>query len=235
MIRWKRDAALITALALSSVVASRALAEKPDKPVVAKPGAQPKDTKGGPGGPHMEDRGKGKPDEKGHGKDHAEEHGMAHGKDGAKGGGAERADEGKGDEASRAARRAERQKRRMAQRAEMRKRITGALKGRPMAMAMKQELKRHARRVARLERIKELAEAAKDEDSLARVAKLMEKENARHEKWMAHYDTKMGDKAGSGDKATADTADKKGDEANHDEKDTEDESEGQGQGEPEGE
>jgi hypothetical protein len=54
----------------------------------------------------------------------------------------------------------------------------------PMDQATREELKRHARRVARLERIKTLATDAKDDDSAQRAAKLLEKENARHDKWL---------------------------------------------------
>ena len=65
-----------------------------------------------------------------------------------------------------------------------------------MSEAMRQELRRNARRTARLARIKSLATTAKDEDALSRVSKLLEKENARHDKWMAGQDGKT-DKVGA--------------------------------------
>jgi len=73
----------------------------------------------------------------------------------------------------------------------LKKKVSTALKGQPMAVAMKQELERHARRLARLERVKDLAEEAKDTEATERVQKLLDKENARHDKWMANYDAKV--------------------------------------------
>jgi hypothetical protein len=92
------------------------------------------------------------------------------------------------------------------------KKVSAALKGQPMAQAMKQELERHARRLARLWRVKELADEGEDKDAVGRVDKLIEKENARHDKWMANYDAKAagakpGDKAG--DKADKPASEKK--------------------------
>jgi hypothetical protein len=54
----------------------------------------------------------------------------------------------------------------------------------PMDDAMRAELKRHGRRIARLERIKALATEAKDTAIADRASKLLEKENARHDKWL---------------------------------------------------
>jgi hypothetical protein len=65
-----------------------------------------------------------------------------------------------------------------------RAKIAAVLHG-PMNDAMKEELKRHARRIARLERIKALATEAKDTDAVTRATKLIDKENARHDKWIA--------------------------------------------------
>jgi hypothetical protein len=78
-----------------------------------------------------------------------------------------------GDRASRKAKQLEDQK----------AKLRASLKG-PMDEAAKQELRRHAERVARLERIKSLAETAKDTDVAERATKLLAKENARHDKWM---------------------------------------------------
>ncbi|MFO0613752.1 MAG: hypothetical protein U0414_14260 [Polyangiaceae bacterium] len=47
--------------------------------------------------------------------------------------------------------------------------------------AAREELRVHARRTARLERMKDLAEASGDDDAKAKVEKLIADENARHE------------------------------------------------------
>jgi hypothetical protein len=84
-----------------------------------------------------------------------------------------------------------------ADREALRVKVKSALKGQPMSEAMKQELKRHARRLARLERIKAVAQTEKDDAATARVDKLIEKENARHNKWMVSFDAKADVKAGA--------------------------------------
>jgi hypothetical protein len=71
-----------------------------------------------------------------------------------------------------------------------------ALKGLPMSEAMQQELTRHARRLARLERIKAIAHQAKDDATEQRVTKLIETENARHDKFTANAEGKD-DKGGA--------------------------------------
>lgn len=60
------------------------------------------------------------------------------------------------------------------------------LKG-PMDEPVKQELRRHAERLARIERVKSVAEGAKDTDVAERATKLLAKENARHDKWMEKH------------------------------------------------
>lgn len=70
--------------------------------------------------------------------------------------------------------------------------VQKALKGKAMHPSLKEELKRHARRLARLERIEALAKDSKDDDAEGRVKKLIEKENARHEKWMSNFDPEKG-------------------------------------------
>ena len=60
------------------------------------------------------------------------------------------------------------------------------LKG-PMDSAVKEELRRHAERSARIARIKSLADTAKDADASDRATKLQAKEDARHDKWMAKH------------------------------------------------
>ena len=64
--------------------------------------------------------------------------------------------------------------------------LTTMLKG-PMDSAVKEELRRHAERTARIARIKSLADTAKDADASDRATKLQAKEDARHDKWMAKH------------------------------------------------
>lgn len=78
------------------------------------------------------------------------------------------------------------------QKDDLKGKVQKALKGKPMHASLREELKRHARRLARLDRIEALAKDANDEDVLARVKKLIDKENARHDKWMANFDPEKG-------------------------------------------
>ncbi len=64
-----------------------------------------------------------------------------------------------------------------------REKLTASWKG-TVSDALRQELRRHAERVARLERIKAVAETEKDKDSVEKATKLLTKENERHDKWM---------------------------------------------------
>ena len=64
--------------------------------------------------------------------------------------------------------------------------LQGMLKG-PMNAPVKEELRRHAERVARIERIKTVAAEAKDNDAVERAGKLIGKENARHDRWMEKH------------------------------------------------
>lgn len=54
----------------------------------------------------------------------------------------------------------------------------------PLDDSAKAELKKHALRIAYLERIKALATTAKDQNVIDRANKLIEKETARHDKWL---------------------------------------------------
>jgi regulator of RNase E activity RraB len=83
-----------------------------------------------------------------------------------------------------------------------RAKIAAVLRGQPMSEAMQQEMSRHARRLARLERIKALAVEAKDSAVVDRVTKLIEKENARHDKFTTRVEDK--DDKGKDDKAKDD-------------------------------
>lgn len=85
---------------------------------------------------------------------------------------------------------AERKDRAKKERDELRGKVQASLKNRPMEQAMKEELQRHARRLARIARVKEVATAEKDDDAGARADKLLKKEQERHDKWMANYATK---------------------------------------------
>lgn len=86
-------------------------------------------------------------------------------------------------------------------RADVKKKVEAALKGKPLVAPMREELQRHARRLARLDRAKTVATEANDTETVTRVDKLIEKENARHDKWMAGFDAKAAgaekDKAGA--------------------------------------
>ena len=88
----------------------------------------------------------------------------------------------------------ERKDRQKKQRDELRAKVKEKLKGQPMAQAMKEELQRHAMRVARIQRVKEVAQGEKDDDAVGRADKLLAKEQERHDKWMANYDAKGGAK-----------------------------------------
>lgn len=69
-------------------------------------------------------------------------------------------------------------------RAEQRNRLKAALGAIAPDQAVREALARHARRMARLDWAEETAVEKNDDAALARIDKLREKENARHEKWM---------------------------------------------------
>ena len=60
----------------------------------------------------------------------------------------------------------------------------GAMLKAPMTDDLKQELRRHAERVAKIERIKAVAQTEKDTTTVDKSTALLTKENDRHEKWM---------------------------------------------------
>jgi hypothetical protein len=90
----------------------------------------------------------------------------------------------------------ERLERRKSQEEAERTKIAAVLKGQPMTEAMRQELTRHARRLARLERIKAVASEAKDSVAVLRATKLIDMENTRHDKFAANAGDKD-EKAGA--------------------------------------
>ncbi len=67
-----------------------------------------------------------------------------------------------------------------------REKLKGMLKG-PPDDALKQELRRHAERLARLDRIKDVAQAEKDTATVEKATSLVAKENERHDKWMTKH------------------------------------------------
>lgn len=87
------------------------------------------------------------------------------------------------------------QRRKNEQEAE-RPKVMAALKGQPMSEALRQELTRHARRLARLERVKAVASEAKDDAAVERASKLIAMENARHDKFTTSAEGKD-EKAGA--------------------------------------
>jgi hypothetical protein len=66
---------------------------------------------------------------------------------------------------------------------EQRAKLAATWKG-PVSDGLRQELRRHAERLARLERIKVVADTEKDKESAEKVTKLVAKENERHENWL---------------------------------------------------
>jgi len=90
----------------------------------------------------------------------------------------------------------ERLQRRKAEEDSERAKIMAATKGQPMTEALRQEMTRHARRLARLERIKMVATEAKDNATVLRATKLIAMENARHDKFTTNAEGKD-EKAGA--------------------------------------
>jgi hypothetical protein len=83
-------------------------------------------------------------------------------------------------------RQAKREERRKERRAKIKEKW-GDLVKRPEVV---NELKKHARRIARLNRLLALAEEAKKDDKKKKIEELIEKENKRHEARMAQLKTK---------------------------------------------
>lgn len=91
---------------------------------------------------------------------------------------------------------------REARRNTQREKLRTSIKG-PMTESMKQEVRRHAQRVARIERIKALAIEAKDKEATERADKLLTKENARHDKWVSNAGKETGQPSKAAEPATA--------------------------------
>jgi hypothetical protein len=88
-----------------------------------------------------------------------------------------------------AAKEADRAVRVKAQQDSERQQLRTALRA-PMTDAQKQDLRLHAERVAKLERIKSLAADAKDAATVDRATKLLDQESTRYEKWLNGLSTK---------------------------------------------
>jgi hypothetical protein len=95
----------------------------------------------------------------------------------------------KGNASDLAAKEADRALRLKTQHEAERQQLRGVLHS-PMTDAQKQDLRLHAERVAKLERIRSLALDAKDTATADRATKLLEKESARYEKWLSSVSTK---------------------------------------------
>jgi len=63
------------------------------------------------------------------------------------------------------------------------------------------EFIKHARRIAMLERARELAQAGERDDLVARIDKLLAKEQTRHEAWVEHHKAEKIDKPDKPEKA----------------------------------
>ena len=93
-----------------------------------------------------------------------------------------------GTEADKAKSADERAARKLKEHDAQREKLKTVLKA-PMDEAMKQELRRHAERIARLERIKSVAEQEKDTATVTKVTSLIAKEDERSERWISKHAT----------------------------------------------
>lgn len=96
---------------------------------------------------------------------------------------AEKAADKAEDKAKSAERAGDRAARKQKEHDAQRDKLKAMLKG-PMDDGMKQELRRHAERLAKLERIKAVATTEKDTATVDKATSLIAKENVRHDKWM---------------------------------------------------
>jgi hypothetical protein len=89
--------------------------------------------------------------------------------------------------------RAERKKQREARRAEARDKAKAKWGDELKKPPVREELRRHVRRMARLARIKEIATEKKNDARVKKADELMERERARHQKRMEQLTSKGGD------------------------------------------
>lgn len=87
-------------------------------------------------------------------------------------------------------RRAKREQRRRDRRKALRKRLRRMLKGGPITPEIRAELETHARRMARLRRIREVAADKRNYDVVLRVDELIKKQDSSHNRWLRQLQTK---------------------------------------------
>ena len=88
--------------------------------------------------------------------------------------------------------RADRRRRRLRAQEQRRQRLSKFVKDGKLPPPLLQEVKRHARRIARIDRIEDVAAEKNDVDALARIEKLRDKERARHQKFITQFEEKGG-------------------------------------------
>jgi hypothetical protein len=81
-------------------------------------------------------------------------------------------------------RKAKRDERGRDRRKALRKTMRRWLRGGPITESVRAGLQEHARRIARLLRLEEIAAARNDYELAMRIEKLVARENARHDKWL---------------------------------------------------
>jgi hypothetical protein len=81
-------------------------------------------------------------------------------------------------------RKAKRDERARDRRKALRKTMRRWLRGGPITESVRAGLQEHARRIARLLRLEEIAATRNDYDLVMRIEKLVARENSRHDKWL---------------------------------------------------
>jgi hypothetical protein len=87
-------------------------------------------------------------------------------------------------------RRAKREQRQRDRRKALRKKLRRMLRGAPITPDVRAGLQEHARRTARLRRIREIAAEKRDYDVVVRVDKLIKKQDSSHDRWLRQLSTK---------------------------------------------
>jgi hypothetical protein len=98
----------------------------------------------------------------------------------------DKGDKNKGSDADKAKTPEERAARKLKEQDREREKLKAILKA-PMDDATRQELRHHAERIARLERIRAVAQQEKDTATVDKVTALIAKENDRSDKWLAKH------------------------------------------------
>lgn len=83
-------------------------------------------------------------------------------------------------------RRKNREQRRQDLRRAVKRRLGRVLEDAPLPAAVRVELQQHARRVAKLRRIRVIAAQADDIETVIRVDRVLARETLRHERWWTH-------------------------------------------------